>query len=70
MMDKNRVKGTIDEVEGSAKRHVVGLTGNSRTEVEGAAQQLKGKVENTVGKVKDEAHDAQDNSTAPLETNK
>ena len=70
MMDKNRVKGTIDEVVGSAKRHVGGLTGNTKTEVEGAAQQLKGKVENTVGKVKDEAHDAQDNSTAPLETNK
>jgi uncharacterized protein YjbJ (UPF0337 family) len=65
MMDKNRVKGTIDKVVGSAKRHVGGLTGDSRTEVEGAAQQLKGKVENTVGKVKDAVRDAQDKSTVP-----
>jgi len=70
MMDKDRVKGTIDEVVGSSKRHVGGLTGNSRTEVEGAAQQLKGKVENTVGKVKDAARDAHDKCNAPCETKK
>jgi uncharacterized protein YjbJ (UPF0337 family) len=70
MMDKNRVKGTIDEVVGSAKRHVGGLTGNTKTEVEGAAQQLKGKVENTVGKVKDAARNARDNSTVPHEKNR
>jgi uncharacterized protein YjbJ (UPF0337 family) len=70
MMNKNRVKGTIDEVVGSAKRHVGRLTGNSRTEVEGGAQQLKGKVENTVGKVKDAARNARDNSTVPHEKNR
>jgi uncharacterized protein YjbJ (UPF0337 family) len=70
MMNKNRVKGTIDEVVGSAKRHVGRLTGNSRTEVEGGAQQLKGKVENTVGKVQDAARDAKNNFTAPRETKK
>jgi uncharacterized protein YjbJ (UPF0337 family) len=55
---------------GSAKRHVGGLTGNTKTEVEGAAQQLKGKVENTVGKVKDAARNARDNSTVPHEKNR
>jgi uncharacterized protein YjbJ (UPF0337 family) len=70
MMDKNRVKGTIDEAVGSAKRHVGGLTGNTKTEVEGAAQQLKGKVENTVGKVKDAVRDAHDKSAAPCDTKK
>lgn len=69
-MDKNRVKGTINEVVGSAKRHVGGMTGNSKTEVEGAAQQLKGKVQNTVGKVKDAARNTRDNFTAPHQTNR
>ena len=52
-MDKQRVKGAIDEVVGSTKRHIGNLTGNTRTEVEGAAQQVKGKVETAVGKLKD-----------------
>ena len=63
-MDKNRVKGTIDEVVGSAKRHVGNLTGDIRTEVEGAVQQVKGKVENAWGKTKDAARDAQANLKA------
>jgi uncharacterized protein YjbJ (UPF0337 family) len=63
MMDKNRVKGTIDEVAGSAKRHVGGLTGNTRTQVEGAVQQVKGRVENALGKAKDAARDAKDKVT-------
>jgi uncharacterized protein YjbJ (UPF0337 family) len=52
-MDKQRLKGAIDEVVGSTKRHIGNLTGNTRTEVEGAAQQVKGKVETAVGKLKD-----------------
>ena len=63
-MDKDRVKGTIDEVVGSAKRHVGNLTGNTRTQVEGAAQQVKGKVENAWGKTKDAARDIQANVKA------
>ena len=52
-MDKQRVKGAIDQAVGSTKRHVGNLTGNTRTQVEGAAQQVKGKVETAVGKLKD-----------------
>jgi uncharacterized protein YjbJ (UPF0337 family) len=62
-MDKNRVKGTIDKVVGSAKRHVGGLTGNTRTKVEGAVQQVKGRVENSLGKAKDAARAAKGNVT-------
>ena len=57
-MDKQRVKGAIDDVVGSAKRHVGGLTGNINTQAAGVAQQIKGKVETAVGKVKDAARDA------------
>jgi uncharacterized protein YjbJ (UPF0337 family) len=67
-MDKDRVKGTIDEVVGNAKRHIGNLTGNTGTQVEGAVQQLKGKVENTVGKLKDAARDAQANFNASQES--
>jgi uncharacterized protein YjbJ (UPF0337 family) len=64
-MDKARVQGTIDEAVGSAKRHVGKWTGDTRTELEGAAQQIKGKVENAVGKLKDAARDAHSRATEP-----
>jgi len=57
-MDKNRVKGTIDDAAGRVKRQVGEWTGNTETQVEGAAQQIKGKTEKVVGKVKDAIRDA------------
>jgi uncharacterized protein YjbJ (UPF0337 family) len=63
-MNKDRVKGAIDERVGSAKRQVGSLTGNTRTEIEGAVQQVKGKVETAVGKLKDAVHDAKDHAAA------
>jgi len=63
-MDKNRVKGTIDEVVGSTKRNVGNLTGDNSTEIKGAAQQIKGKVENAVGKLKDAGRDVRDHVVA------
>ena len=64
-MNKDRVKGAIDEVVGSAKRHVGSLTGNTKTQIEGAVQQLKGKAETAVGKMKDSVSDAINNAAAP-----
>jgi uncharacterized protein YjbJ (UPF0337 family) len=63
-MDKDRVKGTIDEVVGSTKRKVGNLTGDKTTEIKGAAQQIKGKVENAVGKLKDAGRDVRDHVVA------
>ena len=63
-MDKDRVKGTINEVVGNAKRHIGNVTGNTGTQVEGAAQQVKGKVQNAWGKTKDAARDVQANVRA------
>lgn len=57
-MNKDRVNGTIDDVVGSAKRKAGQLTDNANLQVEGIAQQLKGKVENAVGKVKDSVQEA------------
>jgi uncharacterized protein YjbJ (UPF0337 family) len=57
-MDKDRVKGTIDDVAGRAKRQVGEWTGDTKTQVEGAAQQVKGKAEKAWGNVKDATRDA------------
>jgi len=58
-MNSEKLKGTIDVAAGSAKRKVGEWTGSTKTEVEGAAQQIKGKAEKAVGAVKDAVHDAQ-----------
>ena len=52
-MNKDRVNGTIDEVVGSAKRKAGNWTGNTPLQVKGMAQQVKGKLENALGKGKD-----------------
>ena len=63
-MDKLRVKVAIDEVAGSAKRQVGNLTGDTKTKVAGATQQIKGKVETTIGKLNDATRDAYDRNQA------
>lgn len=57
-MDKDRVKGTIDDAVGRAKRQVGEWTGDTHAQAEGAAQQIKGKTEKVVGQVKDAVRDA------------
>jgi uncharacterized protein YjbJ (UPF0337 family) len=52
-MNNNMVKCTVDEVVGIAKRKAGKLTGNTSLQVEGLAQQIKGKLESAVGKTKD-----------------
>jgi uncharacterized protein YjbJ (UPF0337 family) len=60
-MDKDRVKGAINDAAGRAKRQVGEWTGDTNAQVEGAAQQLKGKAQKVVGQVKDAARDASAN---------
>jgi uncharacterized protein YjbJ (UPF0337 family) len=57
-MNKNRLNGTLDQVMGSAKRKAGKWTGNTRLQLEGLAQQVKGKLENALGKIEDRADDA------------
>lgn len=54
-MDKDRVKGEVNDAAGRAKRQVGEWTGNGDLQVEGAAQQIKGKAQKVVGNVKDAA---------------
>ena len=57
-MDKDRVKGAINDAAGRAKRQVGEWTGNTDAQVEGAAQQIKGKAQKVVGNAKDVVRDA------------
>jgi uncharacterized protein YjbJ (UPF0337 family) len=59
-MDKDRVKGKLDDAAGRVKRQVGEWTGDTQTQVEGAAQQVKGKAEDAWGKMKDAARDVKD----------
>jgi uncharacterized protein YjbJ (UPF0337 family) len=52
-MNSDDIKGTIDDAAGRAKRQVGEWTGDTKTQAEGAAQQVKGKVEKAVGNVRD-----------------
>jgi uncharacterized protein YjbJ (UPF0337 family) len=67
-MNRDRVKGTINEVAGSAKRKAGELTGNTNLQVEGMVQQAKGKVENAWGKTKDAVRNAAEGSEVHLDT--
>lgn len=64
-MDKDRVKGTIDDAVGRAKRQAGEWTGDTQTQAEGAGQQVKGKVEKAWGNVKDAARNATKGGNAP-----
>jgi len=59
-MDKDRVKGTIDDSTGRIKRQVGEWTGDREAQIEGATQQVKGKAEKVLGKIKDAARDAKE----------
>lgn len=56
-MDKDRIKGKMDEMAGRAKRQVGEWTGDTKSQGEGAMDEIKGRAENTWGKVKDTARD-------------
>ncbi len=57
-MDKDRPKGIGKQVSGSIKEAVGKITGDTKTEAEGAAQKTVGKTQNTVGSAKDKVRDA------------
>jgi uncharacterized protein YjbJ (UPF0337 family) len=60
-VNKDQVKGAVNDAAGRVKRQVGEWTGDTDTQVEGAAQQIKGKAQKAVGNVKDAVHDAAKN---------
>ena len=49
MLNKNEVKGTVDQAKGKAKLAVGTLTNNPRLKAEGKVDEAVGKVESVVG---------------------
>ena len=62
-MNSDDIKGTIDDAAGRAKRQVGEWTGDSKTQAEGAAQQVKGKAEKVVGNIRDAFNKTPDSTT-------
>ena len=60
MVDENRVSGALNQAGGAIKEGFGKVTGDKKTEAEGAAQKTGGKVENAVGGAKDSVRDALD----------
>lgn len=52
-MDKDRVKGKMKDIGGRVQRQAGEWTGDSESQAKGLGKQVEGKVQNTVGKMKD-----------------
>ena len=48
-MDKDRIKGSAEQVKGKIKEVAGKVTRDSKLESEGKANQVKGKIQNTIG---------------------
>ena len=53
MPDKDRIVGTVKQVKGAAKEAVGRTFGDAKLTEEGAADKIEGKVQNSVGGLKD-----------------
>ncbi len=52
-VDKDRVEGSMEKMKGKLKEGAGKLTADEKLKNEGRADQAKGKVQNTVGGIKD-----------------
>ena len=57
-MNKDRIKGSVNQAEGKMKEVAGRAVGDSKLENEGKAQQVAGKVQNAVGGFKDTVKEA------------
>ena len=52
-MDKDRVKGSATNLTGKVKEGAGKVTGDEKLRNEGVVDQVKGKVQNAIGSIKD-----------------
>lgn len=57
-MDKDRIKGKMEDMAGRAERQAGEWTGDEKAQAEGLKHQIKGKVRNMAGQIKDAGRDA------------
>lgn len=60
-MNKDRVAGSFEQAKGKVKEVAGKATGDAKLEAEGKAQKIAGKVQNTVGGMKDAVKEATEN---------
>ena len=58
MVNRDQVAGLAKQMKGSVKQTAGKATGNRRTQVEGAADKIAGKVQKAYGDVKDKVKKA------------
>ena len=56
-MDEDRIDGALKNTGGKIKEGVGKLIGDAKLETEGKADQAEGRVQNTVGGIKDAVRD-------------
>jgi len=61
-MDKDRIKGSLDQAKGAAKEAAGRVIGDPKLQAEGKVDKLKGQAESAVGSAKDTIRAAQDKS--------
>jgi uncharacterized protein YjbJ (UPF0337 family) len=59
-MDTDRISGSIKQAVGTVREMIGKLLGDRKTELEGTAQKVEGKTQNTIGGIKDTARDVMD----------
>ena len=59
-MNKDRIQGSAEQIKGKVKEVAGKATGDTKLEGEGKAQKLAGKVQNTIGGMKDAVKEAVD----------
>jgi uncharacterized protein YjbJ (UPF0337 family) len=57
-MNKDRIEGSAEQAKGKIKETVGKMTGDSKLQGEGKADQIAGKTQNAVGGIKDAAKEA------------
>ena len=57
-MDKDRIKGAAEQAKGKVKEQAGKLTGDEKLQSEGKVDKAAGKVQNTVGGLKDSMRDS------------
>jgi uncharacterized protein YjbJ (UPF0337 family) len=60
MVDSDRVEGIGHQIKGAVKEGVGKVTGDHKTQAEGAAEKAGGKLQNSIGGAKDAIRDALD----------
>ena len=60
-MNKDRIQGSATQAKGKVKEVAGKLTGDSKLESEGKAEKAAGKIQNTIGGLKDTVKESVDN---------